>query len=259
MKLAVSQIAFAPEEEQQAFGLLHGLGFAGLEIAPTRVAGPQPYSSPDKAAAFALELQTGFGLAVCSMQSIWYGQTGNMFGAQRQHLLQYTKAAIKFARAAACPNLVFGSPKNRVLPQGQTEADALPFFAELAAFAHQNGCVLALEATPPVYGTNFMNTTAQALAMVKQVNHPGCKLNLDFGTVVINEEDLACLQGQVQHIHHVHISEPQLAMVQPRAGHKALAALLKQEGYAGYVSIEMKQQPLAMVQKAAEYVAEVFA
>lgn len=259
MKLAVSQIAYAPEDELQALATLQSLGFTGLEVAPPRIAGPEPYNSPEKAAAFSLEAQTGFGLYICSMQSIWFGQTGNMFGPERQQLLQYTKQAIAFAQAMGCPNLVFGNPKNRMLPQGENGGTAVSFFKELGDFAARHGCVLALEANPPVYGTNFMNTTADALAMVNQVGAAGCLLNLDFGTIIINGEDVAALQGQVKHIHHVHISEPELALIQPREGHKQLARLLREEGYDGYVSIEMKQQPLENVKRAASYLAEVFA
>lgn len=258
MKLAVSQIAFAPGGQQEGFALLQKHGYAGLEIAPTMAVGPDPYSSPAKAAEFAAQLRQEYNLAVCSMQSLWYGIEGCMFGPEQDFLLEYTRKAILFAQAAGAQNLVFGCPRNRNLPSGVPPEAAVPFFTQLGAFAAACGCALAIEANPPIYGTNFLNTTQQALDMVQAVGSPGIKLNLDFGTMVHNAEPVAMLAGRVGDIQHVHISEPGLVPVQKRQAHQELAALLRQEGYAGYISIEMKQLPLEEIEQIMLYVAEVF-
>ena len=258
MKLAASEIAWQENEAEEAFAILQKAGFCGLEIAPPRIAGPLPYAAPKKAAAFARRVKQQFGLAVCSMQSIWFGQQGSLFGPERAQLLQYTKDAILFAEAAACKNLVFGCPKNRNMPKVATENDAISFFKEIGDFAAQHGTVVSLEPNPPIYGTNFINTTKQALAMAGKVASPGFMVNVDFGTIVENKESVESFSGAVPMLHHVHISEPNLVLVQKRPQHKELAALLRQEGYAGYVSIEMKAQPLAELASTCAYVAEVF-
>lgn len=259
MKLAVTQIAWQPQEEAAALDLLRERGFSALEIAPTLVAGQNPYDDTQAAADFTASLRRGWGLSVCSMQSIWYGITGSIFGPERQMLLDYTKRAILFAQAAGCGNLVFGCPKNRVLPQGATPEEALPFFRELGDYAASHGASVNLEANPPIYDTNFINTTAQALDMVKQVDSPGFRFNLDFGTIVENGEDVELLRGHVGEIAHVHISEPYMAPLQKRDGHSRLANLLLEENYGGYVSIEMKAAGLDILSEAMDYVAEVFA
>lgn len=257
MKLAASQIGWAQEELEPALDILRQSGFCGVEIAPTMVAGPQPYQNIEAGVRFA-EMAGRHGLSVCSMQSLWYGQTGSVFGPERPALLEYTRQAVLFAAAVGAGNMVFGSPKNRNMPAGTDEAPVLEFFKQIGDFAAQNGTVFALEANPAVYGTNYMNTTPQALDTAARVGSPGCKVNLDVGTMVLNGEEAEALRGHVGQINHVHISEPQLAMIQPRTLHGQLAALLRQEGYAGFISIEMKQQPLENLQKAAAYVAEVF-
>ena len=263
MKLAVSQIAWSAGDEPAALALLRQHGFAGVEIAPPRLAGPEPYEAPEKAAAYRAEVLEGYGLTVCSMQSIWYGRQGSMFGPERPQLLEYTKKAIRFAAAGGIGSLVFGNPKNRAYPETMkvetAQESAVAFFREVGEEAVRQGTVVSLEANPPLYGTNFMNTTPEAFAMMRRVGCPGCRVNLDFGTMVINGEKAASLAGLVLGIRHVHISEPELAMLQPRPEHRELAELLRTEGYEGYVSIEMKQQPLAEVERAVNYLAEVFA
>lgn len=258
MKLAMSQLAWNQEEESEALALLQKYGFCGVEIAPTIVAGETPYQHPEKARQYAQQVQQNFGLTVCSMQSIWYGQQGNLFEGQRQELLEYTKKAIEFAQAAGAGNLVFGSPKNRIKPPESPLEPAIAFFKELGDFAALHNTVLALEANPAVYGTNFMNTTPQAFGVMQQVNSPGCRLNLDVGTILINEEPMEFVGEILPWVNHVHISEPQLALLQKRPQHKELASLLRQAGYGGYVSVEMKQQPLVAIEQTAAYIAEVF-
>ncbi len=258
MKLAASQIAWAPTWEREALSILQRLGFGGLEVAPPRIAGPAPYSRLAEAAVYSGAVRDEYGLAVCSLQSIWYGVVGNMFGAERAYLLEYTKGAVRFAKAMGAGNLVFGCPKNRVKPNGARDAEALPFLKEIADYAAENGTCLSLEANPPVYGTNFMNNTKDAFAVARAVASPGCRVNLDFGTILANGESLDILKGRVGEVNHVHISEEGLAPVQPRAAHRELADILRAEGYEGYVSLEMKAVTLGAFEEAAAYLAEVF-
>ena len=61
-------------------------------------------------------------------------------------------------------------------------------------------------------------------------------------------------------IRHVHISEPQLAPIRQRSLHQELACLLREEGYPGFVSIEMANcGELGPVLEAMDYVKELFA
>jgi sugar phosphate isomerase/epimerase len=258
MKLAVSQIAWQPQEEERAVRLLRGAGFSGLEIAPSLAVGPKPYERPARAAAYAKRMEEDYGLSVCSMQSIWYGMTGSIFGPERQTLLEYTREAIRFAAAARCGNLVFGCPKNRVLPQGESDESAVSFFRQLGDFALRHGTVLSLEANPPIYGANFITRTAETFERARRVCSPGFMVNLDFGALVLNGEEVEALAGRVADIRHVHISEPNLAPVRPHARHGALARLLRREGYDGYISIEMRAAGLKVLEQAIGYVAEVF-
>ena len=146
-----------------------------------------------------------------------------------------------------------------MLPQGASPDEAIPFFKDLGDFAHRHGAVLALEANPPLYGTNFINRTAEAFAMADKVNSPGFMVNLDVGAMVENGENVSVIQGNVGRISHVHLSEPNLVMIEKRALHAELAALLRAEGYGGCVSIEMKERPLEELDTAAAYTSEVFA
>ena len=264
MKLSISNIAWSADQDEKVYGMMQQLGFTGLEIAPTRIFPEKPYEDLTKASHWAKKLKADFDFEVQSMQSIWYERSEVIFGeaSERQILLDYTKKAIDFAAATGCKNLVFGCPKSRNVPEGMTEEQAneiaVPFFKDLGDYAFSKGTVLALEPNPPIYNTNYMNTTAEALEFIRLVDSKGFLLNLDVGTMIENGESVSLLTENIYLINHVHISEPGLKLVQERDLHRELITLLKAGGYDRFVSVEMgKREDVGEVEAVMEYVRRI--
>lgn len=260
IRLSASNIGWQASDDEAVWQYMKELGYTGLEIAPTRVFGESPYRHLPGAALFAGVMQQNYGFVIPSMQSIWFGQTGNIFVPEEaQALHDYTVEALEFAAACRCRNLVFGCPRNRNLPQGASAQTAEDFFARLGLLAAQKGAVIALEANPPMYNTNYLNTTAEAFALAQKLDNPGIGVNLDVGTMLANGERPNDFVAQMQYVSHVHISEPGLAPIEQRPLHKELALLLGALNYKGFVSVEMKTTDLETIKKSLAYVAEVFA
>ena len=245
MNLSISNLAWNSEDNEVVYGLMRKYGFTGLEIAPTKIIQEQPYSHVAEAALWAADLRKKYGFCVPSMQSIWYGRTEKLFGteAERNILLEYTKAAIDFASAIGCKNLVFGCPKNRAMPEDADENISVDFFRALGDYAFSKSTCIGMEANPEIYGTNFVNTTAQAIELIRSVGSRGFKLNLDVGTMIQNGENVAVLQENATLINHVHISEPFLKKIAECELHRGLLDFLQKENYGGFVSVEMGLQP----------------
>lgn len=241
MKLSISNIGWDTAHDNEIYGLMQKYQFSGLEIAPTRIFEQQPYSCLEDAKEWSKSILQRYGLAVSSMQSIWYGRQESIFGTEQEvsELVDYTKKAIDFAKAIKCGNLVFGCPRNRNVPEGVDSQVAISFFKEIGGYAAKQGTVIGMEANPPIYNTNYVNDTVSALELIEQVDSQGFKLNLDVGTMICNDEDVKCLKGRVDVINHVHISEPGLKPIENRQLHKELRKVLSEENYSGYVSIEM--------------------
>lgn len=142
--------------------------------------------------------------------------------------------------------------ENRVINSGFDKKIAIDFFSKLGEYAKQHNTVLALEANPDIYGTNFINYTEEAFGLVKEINNEGFKVNYDFGTVLYNGESLESLQDNIAFINHVHISEPYLKAVSFNEKHKELLGILKKGNYDGFISVEMKLQPLEYVMECLE-------
>lgn len=243
IRLSISNIAWDKPDDDKMYAFLCEEGIEGLEIAPTRIFPENPYEKLQEARQFQQELYEKYGLRISSMQSIWYGRTERIFGteSERKILVEYTKKAFAFAKELECGNLVFGCPKNRNLEQGENAGAARDFFYTLGELASAYETVLAVEANPVIYGTNYLNKTDEACDFVKTVGSRGVKLNYDFGTVLYNRESISYVSEICNWINHVHISEPGLAEVAFTECHEELVSCLKEKKYSGYVSVEMKR------------------
>lgn len=264
INLSISNLAWNIEQNEVVYHLMQRYGFTALEIAPTKIIPNAPYSNTTEAANWAEKLRTEHGFSISSMQSIWYGRAEKLFGTKSEQnaLFCYTKSAIDFASAIDCKNLVFGCPKNRNIPDGANLAKcnkiAVDFFKQLGDYAFSKNTCIGMEANPSIYGTNFVNTTEDAIELVKQVCSDGFKLNLDIGTMIQNKEQIAILQENTNVINHVHISEPFLKKIEQRAFHRELLKFLKTKNYSGFVSIEMGlQEKISDIEQVLSYIAEV--
>lgn len=265
MILAVSNIAWASEERIEAYAILSAAGFTGLEIAPGLFfhAAVDPFLPDEASAAEALAEIADAGLHLVSMQSLLFGVTGAALfeGAEARAAFETgMHRAIALAERFGIPNLVFGSPLQRRVPEGMAMAEALgqaaEVFRKLGYAAAAAGTRIAIEANPAAYGTNFCNTLDEALAFVARVDHPAVVPHLDLGAMHMNG-DFASVPGRLPdlapRLSHVHVSEPDLAPAP--ADPAALAPVLhglRDAEYARAVSIEMKRAPegLAAVRRA---------
>jgi len=265
MNLSVSNIGWDSEFDEDMYRFISGNGFNGIEIAPTRIFPNAPYEQLENARLFADELKKRSGLFVSSMQSIWYGISESIFGTDdhRHKLIDYTKSAVNFASAIGCPNLVFGCPKNRSIPEGLSSDIYMPiaydFFYRIGCYAAEQGVCISIEPNPPIYNTNFINTTEEAFLFCKSIDNPGMKVNIDLGTMIYYDEDVSLLKDNIHLINHVHISEPHLVPIVRRSFHKEVLSEMSGAGYNNTYSIEMrKPNSVELLKDAILYVKGVF-
>lgn len=260
IKLSISNIAWSQAQDEKVYKWMKKYGLTGLEIAPTRIIPEKPYEEIKEAVRFRRVLEEIHGFCIPSMQSIWYGRQEKLFGSEeeRRILMDYTRQAIDFASAMGCRNLVFGCPANRARPEDCPETLADSFFRELGEYAYEKGVAIGMEANPPIYNTNYINDTASALELVRRIDSRGFRLNLDIGTMIQNGEDAQLIRGNVALISHVHLSEPRLMPIAKRPLHREVLRCLKEEGYQGFLSIEMgKQEELSLLEETMAYVKEM--
>jgi sugar phosphate isomerase/epimerase len=261
-RLAVSNIAWRPDEDADALALLADLGVRGLEIAPGIAFGNEadPFGPSAAAVSDLRNRLDRHGLELVSMQSLLFGVSGAaLFEGDEalSRLVEGLERAILLARRLGIPNLVYGSPATRRIPHGlrldRAEAIATGTFRRLGDLCVAAGTRLALEPNPKAYGADYLTTTSEAGRAVRQIDHPGVTLNFDLGALAMNGEraQAGTLFGEFRDVvSHVHVSEPDLgpAPSDQEAFGEAASAILR-DGYAGWFSIEMRGSETANLER----------
>ena len=268
MRLAVSNIAWASDEQAAVLAALPALGITGVEIAPTVLWPGWDGATPTAAHDLRTHL-SDVGLAVPALQSILFGRPDlHVFGdsGSRDGLLAHVVRVAALAGALGAGVMVFGAPRNRL--RGDLAPDAamdraVPLFRALGAACCDHGTTLGIEANPAQYGGDFLLRWSEAAALVARVDHAGVVLHLDTACTALAGDDPAAAAGAcAARIRHFHVSAPQLAPVDDTSdiAHPAIAAALRAGGYGGWVSIEMRRSdtPLETIRRAATYVRSIY-
>lgn len=264
MRLSVSNIAWPIEREPEIADMLRGLGIDAVDVAPGKY-WPDLTRVSDREAADKAAWWRERGFTPVGMQSLLFGTTGlNVFGPteQRERMLAHLRAVCRIGAVLGARRLVFGSPKNRDragLDDRTTHERALDFFTRLGDIARTEGVQICLEPNPPVYGANFLTTTPKCLAFVRELAHPAVRMQLDTGTLWINDEPDALIAEALPFVGHIHISEPGLAPIGTKTErHPGFARVLAAHADGAVAALEMLTPPeaadvAAVVRQAARF------
>jgi D-psicose/D-tagatose/L-ribulose 3-epimerase len=215
--ISISNIAWDVEHDDDVAKVLNDYGVSYIDIAPPKYFG-LPSNTEQKQILDVKNYWNSRGVEPLGMQSLLFGTKGlNVFGSSTSQdlLLQHLAHICRIGSALGAKKLVFGSPKNRdrsYLDDNQALTIAVDFFRRLGIVAKRYDVVICLEPNPECYGCNFMTNSIDTANIVREVNHDHIRMQLDIGAMNINNEDPAIIIKLVAPmIHHIHISEPQLA------------------------------------------------
>jgi D-psicose/D-tagatose/L-ribulose 3-epimerase len=248
MKLAVSNIAWPHDQDSVAADLLVTHGVRGIEIAPTK-AWPDPTIATDAEIDAYRCFWADRGLEIVAAQSLLFGRPDlTLFDAVtvRERTIEYLRRIIRLCGRLGAKSLVFGSPKNRLVGKQDRAAVwpiALELFTRLGEMAATEGTCVVMEANPREYGADFIVRAAEAIDLVRAVSHPGFRLHLDTACMTLaGDAPAETISAGFDVLRHFHVSEPHLGVVGMGAvRHTAFAAALRDHGYDGWVSIEMRE------------------
>lgn len=217
MRIAISNIAWDPAEDDAVGALLRSHGVDAVDVAPGKYfADPKTATEADAIAV--REAWKKRGMSITGMQALLFGTTGlNLFGTKdsRAAMLDHLRAVCRIGGWLGAKALVFGSPKNRdrgTLSDDDVREIAVEFFRELGVIAAAAGVVICLEPNPPRYGANFMIDANETATIVRAVGHAAIGMQFDTGAVALSNDDparIVATHGAL--LHHVHVSEPDLA------------------------------------------------
>jgi sugar phosphate isomerase/epimerase len=248
MKLAISNLAWDPGQDDAVAERMKAHGFSAVELAPTKY-WQKPLDASEREVSALRSAWEKRGFPICALQSLLFNTEGLALFASaeaRDAMRDYLRGIIRLGGALGARVLVFGSPKNRhkgELGEKQALAIAVPFFRELGEIAMAHGTCLCIEPNPKAYGCDFVTTSKEGLELVRAVNHPGFGLHLDAAGMTLSEEALpAAIAACEKQIRHFHASAPNLGPVgeDRLVDHRGAAAALRAQSYDRFVSIEMR-------------------
>lgn len=250
MKLAVSNIAWHPDEDEIVIEVMQNAGIGAIEVAPSIL-----WGNPEQVAEREARLladhwkQQGFDIIAC--QSLLFNHPHLLvFGSPetRAETLDYLSSMIRLGGWLGAGVLVFGAPGNRragALSDVERDRIATDFFRAVGDMAMASNTRMCIEPNPPSYGSDWLCNVDEAATFVQELNHPGVGLHLDAGCIQLSADTDASVTKALRGpgASHFHASEPFLVPLATGEVHARLATLLRSSSYSGYVSLEMRRRP----------------
>lgn len=271
MKLATSNIALPAFAHTDALGRLPEMGFAGLEVAPSRV-WRDTWHGLRRASvdAYRKAVETA-GLTVIGLHSLFFDHPElGMFRDDeiRRRTLDYLVHLSGLCRDLGGRTLIYGSRTARTrgaLAPAAAHAKAVDFMGELCRRTDGHGTCFCFEPLEKEVA-DYINSAYESLAVANDVDSPGFGVQLDAKALVANSEAVpetfAAVRGRLVHFH---ANEPGLGVLggTGKVDHAAMGDCLRGIGYTGFVSIEQRMadgaDPLDDVRAGARLLARCYA
>lgn len=248
MNIGFSNIAWPKLIDRTVAELLRNENINRLEIAPTR-----SFLDIDNVTTAELIEEKLFweeyDISIVAMQSLLFGKPElQLFGStdSRKALFRHLVKLFKISSSLGSTKLVFGSPRNRVVPDGLDFSDAweisIGFFKTAGNAAEDFGVQLCLEPNPIVYGCNFITNAVQGLRLVEDVDSSGFKLHLDTACMALSGDNAyeSIIESREQ-LSHFHISSAGLGPLEDYfVDHHASSKALAEINFGGSASVEMR-------------------
>lgn len=187
--------------------------------------------------------------------------------ATRARTSKYFGELAKFCGDLGGKTIVVGSPKQRNILQGVSPEQAWDWATEVfrdpVMRAEEHGVTICFEPLAPAE-TNFINTAAEAIRFVKQLNTPHFKIILDVKAMSSEAQPIPqIIRESWPNFAYFHANDKNLKG--PGFGEvdfKPIAAALKDVGYNGVVSVEVfnfDEGPEVIATRSLEYLRKSFA
>ena len=225
------------------------LGYDGLEIAPFTLSDAPDKISTAEAARIRAVVEAS-GLVVTGLHWLLIKPDGLSLtdpdAALRKRTLDVMTRLIGLCAELGGTVLVHGSPKQRQIAQGETHAIALArlqdALAQMAGAAARVGVVYCIEPLSK-RETSLINTIAEAVELVRSIDHPNLRTMIDCSAAGQTETDpvpdLIDRWLPTGLIAHLQVNDPNRRG--PGQGEMKFApilAALKRHHYAGTIAVE---------------------
>jgi sugar phosphate isomerase/epimerase len=268
MRFAICNETFGDWSWDRACRLVAETGYDGIEIAPftfgesiTDVPAEQRRTIRQVAADHGLEI-VGLHWLLASPKGLHIHTRDE---ALRRKTVDYLRALVDFAGDVGARVMIFGSPAQRRLEDGDVQgawARTQDSFRQVLPALAERGVILCQESLPAPEA-DFIQTAAEAARMVRELDHPNFRLMLDVKSMCSEDRRPAeIIREFAPLVEHFHANDANRRG--PGFGDtdfRPIAAALEDVGYGHYVSVEVfdyTPDPEIIARESLRYLKEVF-
>lgn len=247
MKYAICQELFEGWDWPDQCRFIAETGYTGIEVAPfTLAAHPRDISAARRQQ---LRRETeSHGLQIIGLHWLLAKTQGLHLTspdvAIRQRTAEYLIELTHLCGDLGGDVMVFGSPFQRNLADGMSYADGLgsaaDVFTQVLPTCADRGVTICMEPLT-TKETNFINSCAQAMELIRKLNHPRFELHQDVKAMLPEGIPLPTLIREYKdHTKHFHVNDSNL--LGPGMGetdYRPIVAALLETRYSGWVSVEV--------------------
>jgi sugar phosphate isomerase/epimerase len=247
MKYAICNETFGDWDHTRVCNRVAELGYTGLEVAPFTLAPRITDVSPARRAELR-RIAEAAGLRIIGLHWLLAKTEGFYLTSPDPAIQQRTGQYLaELARAAADLGgdiLVLGSPLQRNLLPGVTRSQADDYAMQSLSHClralEESNVSLCLEPLGPEE-TNYLNTAAEAAALIRRLGHPFVRLHLDVKAMAAEAAPTPdVIRANKEFLRHFHANDPNRRG--PGFGDvqfKPIFQALHDVGYDGWVSVEV--------------------
>lgn len=249
MNFACSNIAWTYNQEPDCLKFLQDNNIKGIEVAPT-VVWPNWENANSNTAKIYKNHLIELGFEIPAMQSILYGKTFNSIfdKTDQEKIIEHLKLVAELAYELNAKSIVFGNPKLRKTKLNFNDSvnEVYSFFSRAAELFSSIDSCLCIEPCHQSLDCDFVTNTAEALTLVKYIDHSGFRLHIDAGSLFLAGETLDDCWNEVQeYTNHYHISQPNLVdFSDTQVPHENNLSFLNKNSYDKWCSVEMKNSEI---------------
>lgn len=246
MKYAICNELFEGQSLEQYLPLVAELGYTGLEVAPFAFDTHVAQMTPDEARRVG-EAIRAHGLEVVGMHWLLARSEGLHITSPdrdaRDRAAAYMTTLIRRTGDMGGSVMVFGSPQQRNLLPGVSEADAFAwaahFFQRVAPVAQEEGVRICIEPLARD-DTSFLFNKDQGVRLVQMVDHPNVALHLDVKAMSDEGRPIAeIIREAKDYLGHFHVNDGRLGPGMGPIDYQPILQALKDIDYDGWVSVEV--------------------
>ncbi|MCS7179916.1 MAG: sugar phosphate isomerase/epimerase [bacterium] len=247
MKIGICNEIFRDWKLEDVFNYLKKIGYQGIEIAPFTIS-DDIRTIPESKIEDIIKNSEKTEIKIIGTHWLLVKPEGLSVSSPdkdlRKKTAEYLIKLVEFTSKIGGEVMVFGSPKQRRIQEGQTFEEVKNYFKEVITPALEKCeekkiylCIEPLARTE----TNFINKAQEAIEIIEEINHPNLKLHLDVKAMSDEEKPIVeIIQEGAKYLKHFHVNDKNL--LGPGFGeidYKPIIEKLKEIGYNGWLSVEV--------------------